>query len=512
MSRSTRFLSGVGVGYLNQAVVMLLGLWLTPLYLRHAGAHDYGLWLSGMQLVGYLLLLDTGITMLLPREVAFALGRSGGRTDTGEIARLLGQLGRIVLWQTPLVGLAALILWTLLPPHWSALKSPLAVVFAVFTALYPLRLLNASLFGLQEMAFQGWLQISSWIVNAAVSVAGLLAGWGLLALTAGWLAGHLVTSLGCLWRVASRYPHLIPRSLPELPRTDLKRFLSQGLWISVAQVAQLFLAGTDLLIIGGVLGPEAAVAYSCTAKLVSVLSNQPQILMQSAAPAMCELRAAGETARLRAATSGLALAMMSLAGLVACVVLAGNELFVRIWVGPGNFGGRLLESLLGAAMMFRLWNVVHVYTLFCHGMERRVSVTTLMDGAVTVASMYLFTRWVGLAGGPLGSLAGVCLVSLPRNARLLARVTGVPYRANFTGLGAWLWRFALCAAGAWLAHSWAAGSHPLAQAALAAAVCAVYAALLAPLFLKGPLAAYTVPRVNAVWARLTGRPPIPYAS
>src|SRR5258708_27145169 len=78
ISRSRRFVDGLVLGYAYQALVMVAGLWLTPFLLSHLGQHDYGLWLTALQMVTYLTLADFGMIALLPRTVAYSTGRSGG--------------------------------------------------------------------------------------------------------------------------------------------------------------------------------------------------------------------------------------------------------------------------------------------------------------------------------------------------------------------------------------------------------------------------------------------------
>src|SRR2546429_481923 len=73
MSRTTRFLSGVGFGYAGQALVMVTALWLTPFYLGRIGQHDYGLWLMGGQIIAYVLLLDLGVVQIVVWAVTTAL-------------------------------------------------------------------------------------------------------------------------------------------------------------------------------------------------------------------------------------------------------------------------------------------------------------------------------------------------------------------------------------------------------------------------------------------------------
>ena len=83
MTRATRVFGGVGLGQVHLVLATLVGLWLTPVLLARVGAEQYGLWLVGLQLLGYLYLLDLGVVGLLPRETAYA----SGRVLTGEARR-----------------------------------------------------------------------------------------------------------------------------------------------------------------------------------------------------------------------------------------------------------------------------------------------------------------------------------------------------------------------------------------------------------------------------------------
>ena len=221
--------------------------------------------------------------------------------------------------------------------------------------------------------------------------------------------------------------------------------MTRSIWVSVSQIAQVLLNGTDVMIVGALLGPAAVVPYACTGKLVSVLANQPQAILQSAAPALSELRTTNDRGRLFQVSSALAQATLAVSGLVACVVLAVNAGFVRWWVGPEQFGGLTLTLLLLAAMIIRHFNTTNVYALFCFGHERRLALTGLADGVATLALSALLVRSFGLAGAPLGAIAGVVLVSAPLNLAALSRETGVSRGHIIATLGPWLWRFAVVA-------------------------------------------------------------------
>src|SRR5207253_1742331 len=128
--RSGRFTGGLGFTYVNQLMVMLAGLWITPLLLRWFGQHDYGLWILGSQILTYLALLDFGVIALLPREVGYLTGRYDAASRPAQLSRLLGETARLIFRQIPVVSAIAVALWFCIPPEWEALRRPFAWTLA----------------------------------------------------------------------------------------------------------------------------------------------------------------------------------------------------------------------------------------------------------------------------------------------------------------------------------------------------------------------------------------------
>ena len=90
MSRARRILGGTSIAYAHQAIIVVVGLWLTPFLLRRLGQQQLGLWLVAGQVLGYLALMDLGVIAMLPREVAFACGQS----ETSSSVLIGGLIGR----------------------------------------------------------------------------------------------------------------------------------------------------------------------------------------------------------------------------------------------------------------------------------------------------------------------------------------------------------------------------------------------------------------------------------
>jgi O-antigen/teichoic acid export membrane protein len=493
MTRTRRFIGGAGVGYVYQAVVAVAGLWLTPFLLRRLGQQEYGLWLTGAQVLAYLALLDLGVVALLPRETAYAAAERPGDPAATELPALVGRIAHLVLWQMPVVAVVAFAVWYEVPTEWAPLRQPLGLVLTAFVLTFPLRIFQGVLLGLQDLTFLSTLQLVCWTGGTLLTVALVVSGWGLQALAAGGVLIQFVPLAACWWRLQARFPGALPRGLPGWNWPQSLPHVRRAGWMSLQKLAHLMINGADVLIVAKVFGPAAVVPYGCTQKLIAVLANQPQLLTETALPAMSELKVGATREKRLTVSSALVLAMLLSSGAVFSVILAVNRTFVTWWVGPSQYAGATLSVALLLTMVMRHWNTALAYSLLSFGYERRLSLTTLVDAVVSVAAALVFVQIVGLAGVPIGLLTGVLLVSLPANLSALATESGVSVLALLGGLKAWAIRIAIVAA-------FAAGTSLLSFAPtvtslvfITAGVGVAYVLVAGPLAIRPPLEVYVRP-------------------
>ena len=261
----------------------------------------------------------------------------------------------------------------------------------------------------------------------------------------------------------------------------------------------MLLAGTDLVIIGHALGPAAIVPFAVTGKLIAVLANQPAMVMQSAQPALSEMRAnAGEKHRLLSVTTALAQLMLLISGGVFLIVIATNEGFVSWWVGPSQYAGFAVTASLLVSMMLRHWNTTTIFALFAFGHERRIALTALADGVLTVALSIVLVGTLGSLGAVLASIIGVCVASLPSNLRALAASTSSSVGASVAPLMPWLVRFVCLSVATVLAlHSRDLNSFAR-LAAVTIVVSTLYVAVMLPIARRAPLGDYVSPLLRRV--------------
>ena len=502
MSRTKRFVSSALLGYAFQAAALVTGLWMAPFLLGKLGQHDYGLWLVGLQILTYLMLLDFGIVAVLPREVAY----STGRAEPEALARVVGETARVVVYQMPIVALAATALWLLMPPAWQPWRGPIGVTLAVFVALFPLRIFAAVLQGLQDLVYLGAVNIAAWALGIAVAVLLVFQGFGLYGLALNWTVTQTVIAAACAYRVRKRFPEALPSRLPPMNSVTLRNYLGRGFWVSLSNFAQPLLSGSDTLIVGKLLGAAAVVPYNSTGKLITVLGNQPQLLMLSAIPGLSELRTSATKSHIYHTTTALTLAVLLLTGGLACVTITVNEGFVVWWLGQAQYMGLLLTVLFSVSLVLRHWNLAVQCCTFCFGEERRITLTVFADGIVTCAASIALIWLLGPVGGPVGSLCGVCLRSLPSNLLSLVRNAEVSPAQLIKPLWPWFWRFTMLATAATLIAQLFPSRTILETGTRGATAMLVYTSLMWPVAFRSPLGGYLAVLRSGLQKRVLNSP------
>jgi O-antigen/teichoic acid export membrane protein len=243
------------------------------------------------------------------------------------------------------------------------------------------------------------------------------------------------------------------------------------------------------------------VPYTLTRKLVDMLANQPQLIMQTALPGLSEIKARGDSAQITRVSTALTHAMLFTSGAFAVLILLVNRGFVTWWIGGSHYGGLILTTFLVISMLLRHWNATAIYTIFCFGHERRISMTTLLDGVVTVIGSIFLVRAFGAVGLVLASCLGVCLVSLPGNLAILRRDIGGSLMPLLDSLRGWVWRFGLLAT---LSTAVALKWTPMSVTTIAAAAfvaCVSYVAIMLPFVRSSPLRVHLVQQFAWILAR-----------
>jgi O-antigen/teichoic acid export membrane protein len=493
MSRTARASIASAFSYVQVGLTLIAGLWLVPFTLRHVGAQAYGQWLASGELLAYAGLAELGLLVMLPWLVAQADGqRDRARlrqlVSTGAAAAALSAVAYVAL---------AIVLWTLLPRllhlppgERASVQGPLLIVAIGGCLSHPLRVFNGVLAGLQDVRFNGAINLTHWLIGFVISVTLLAAGYGLYALAIAAAVPPIVSGILAGVRLATVAPDLM-RDWPRPRGADIRQMFVEGIGPWLGGWGWRLLAASDSLVLAALNRPAEVAALACTTKLAQAMVQFSWIPCDNGLIGLAQLAAENRGQRLRDALVVMLRVYLTLAGAVACVIIAVNPAFVREWVGPDLFAGLTANALIAALAIAMSFGHALAVIPSVLGRRLHIGIAAIVCGVLHLLLAWMLARRFGISG--------VLAAGVLSHGVLFAALVWKPF-AESTGttelsvvsdvLGPWAARMAPMGLLAF-ALQWAVGTPPLgATIAIGAVLGAAVLFYMRPLYIEfGPVRA-----------------------
>jgi O-antigen/teichoic acid export membrane protein len=424
-------LSNVG----GTMVGLAVGFVTMPLLVHHLGPAEFGLWVLASSLVGYLGVLDLGLSPTLVNAAAALLARDepAARERLSETAStifttyaVLGALGGTAL---VLVGLMAGALFQVPPDDLTTFRLVLLVVGLQTALNLPMSVWNGLLSGLQAFHVTNAIGVVTTLVRGGLTVALVLAGQGLVTIVGASFAATLGAWAASCWCAHRRIPGLRVR-LGGFRRErlgEIGRFsFAMVVWtISGASLHQL-----DRVLIGAMLPVAALTTYEVGGRLSMYSRSLLYSWLAVVMPATSTLVARGERGRVRALfLRGTRYVLATYGGVAVGLIGLGGP-FVRLWMGEEFDESYAIMCLLVVGNLWLSQNVVaHV---MLPGMRELRVFTRFMGVYAVVAAVCAVTGIV--AGGIVGLAAGVATAMLVMEVAFLVVVVRRRFDVTFPHL------------------------------------------------------------------------------
>jgi len=420
MSRSTRAASGFVTGALQYVAQIVLQGLLAPVVLRLAGRETLGAYAVLVQTLAYLALVDFGLSFSLERYLAQATALDdGGKRfrhlfTTARTFFLLTNaafavlvlvasfhVGHIFHFSPVIEGQARHALWII--AAWAVVRTPLVGY-------------NIAMIATQDIAAANIFASIVGISRALVSLVAIASGFGLVGLM---LAGSVAEGIGTLIyrrRFRRHNPHRIPGW--GLPQPGLLReMLTFGGFVFIANIGGMLAFNSGNVLVGYMFGATTASVFYTT-QMPTVMGNNITLrLGDSAAPAVNEVYGRGDRDRLKSIYTRVYRWNVLLSSLLALGVLLFNHDLVNCWVGPRQYGGRLMTVCLAAFVMVIALEHVNVLFAFTFGWVKALSTLAVIQAVANVAMAFFFGHRFGMGGVTLA----VVVALIPKTLYLFRR-------------------------------------------------------------------------------------------
>jgi O-antigen/teichoic acid export membrane protein len=319
--------------WVDQAALIVTGIFLLPLYLNILGIKMYGLWLSSGGIIAWISMIT--ISPIVSQRVAFHYGNKDLTLATSYywssyIVNLLTSLIVVVLsWvlSTHLVNFFEV-------PLESAQELRGAFLIAVAALLIQLMTGSAGAFinSIQRPLIILWMRPFAAIAHVLTTYLLLVSGYGLYCIPLGLVVRNLLIGLwACAF--ASYYALKINRSL--IIKYDT---ICDILVNSPATVFGYLGRGAagrlQYTLLGGFLGPEIVAIYDAATKLMQFIQTIISRFIGAILPSFAHLYGTQETTRIN--TIFQRVFLLVFCGAAAGIIFYGifNNSLVAIWIGP----------------------------------------------------------------------------------------------------------------------------------------------------------------------------------
>lgn len=323
--------------FAGTGIAIIVGFFLMPFIVHRIGLTAFGIWVLVNSLVGYMGILDVGLTPTLVKKSAEYLAT--GKRDL--LNKTVSTIFALYFLSGAIIGVAILIMSFFLPHIFNVspeeiptFKIVLWIVGLQAVVGFPMSIWRGLLGGLQEFHVINSIAVASNLMRAVATVILLVSGFGLISLILlgfglsvfGWLAG--------MFWVKHKIPDLSIKIFPlELKNMkDLVRF-SGAMFIS--GIAGKTIDGADRIIIGLFLPVASITIYEVGARISSytrtILYNIQSVII----PAASALNTKDNIVTLQKLyLNGTKYLLMVFGTVVAALLLFGKE-FIHLWMGQG---------------------------------------------------------------------------------------------------------------------------------------------------------------------------------
>jgi O-antigen/teichoic acid export membrane protein len=403
----------VSTRYLAITVEALLGFVVLPYNVAHLGTSAYGLWMLTGSITAYFSVLDLGYSGALVKFVA----QYRARRDYQSLNEILSTIFCIFASFSAVIYLIAVFIalnigrfFHLDPEQVRVGRDVLLITGVTLATGTCFAVFGAVINGFQRYDLNNVVGTISSVVTAAVNVAVLAAGYGLVELVAATTVVRLLT-YGVYRANAYRvFPDLHIR-ISSFRRKRLREVTGFSIYILLIDWANKLNYSVDAIVIGVFLSTSAVAIWTVGQRLAEVTQRLTNQLNDVLFPTVVDHDSAARLDRLQAIfIQGTRLSLATVVPMGGGLILMADWL-VRAWVGPGFSGSVIVLQLLALTVIVRVGNATAGTLLKGAGEHRLVAFTNVGAAIVNLALSIAIVKPLGLPGVALGTLVPVCIAS-----------------------------------------------------------------------------------------------------
>lgn len=446
----------VSTRYVTIFVDAGIGLLLLPFNISHLGPAAYGLWALTTSVTWFFNVLDLGYGGAVVKFIAqYRAWRD--RRAINEILSTIGVVfaGLGVLCFLVTLAIASRIdaMFNIEPEQAATARYVLLIVGGYLSVRFVFAIFGSVVYAFQRYYLNNGVSIGVSLTVAAVNVAVLSAGYGLVELVAATSAVRVLSLTLFAWNAYRVFPGLHVR--PSLfRRARLREVTGFSIYMLVLDWSAKLNYSSDTLIIGAMLNTTAVAVWTVAQRLSQAAQQLTGQLNDALFPIVVDSDAGQRRDRLQMVLiQGSKLSLALAAPLCVGLIMLAEPLIHR-WVGPDFSGSILPTQILVAVVLVRVSTASANLILKGAGQHKLLAVTNATTAVVNIVLSIALAWPLGLLGIALGTFIPVTTAALFVLYPAACRRVGLPLRRPLTqAIWPALWPAVIMAGVLWLGRA-----------------------------------------------------------
>ena len=404
---------------MNTGIVIIQGLLLIPLYLHFIGVHNYGLWLASGGMLGFLGLVNLGISSLMIQRIARAYAQQnlpfvGAYFINGAFIYLCISLLYIT------IGWFASIWLPLVLKVTGEDAELLRHCFQIAVVAMAIGVFNECLRSFSQAILRPMIPMISMVVGRIIGICVtiwmLFNDFGLWSIPVGTLVSesvifvlNMVHVLGLYWKLEFRM---------NLNRTIITEYMKTSPVLLLARVGDTLSKQSDPLLITMLLSPELTTAYMVVRRAADMVFQLFGVIVGSTMGAFSHLAGSGDIDKTSSVARKLLIFSFSVSVIGFATYAGSNQAFVSLWVSDALVLDQNIIIFIALGFLARSFRGMLWQMLYGLGDFSYPSIIIFLEGIARISMVLWLLSVLGLIGVPI-AFTLTCLVSIvPLGLRL----------------------------------------------------------------------------------------------
>jgi O-antigen/teichoic acid export membrane protein len=413
MSRRKASVINLLFNYGNVVFLIINGLLLVPLYLKHFSVSTYGSFLASGNIISMIGLLDGGMSYVLTQKLSYSYNRQ----EFTEFNKIVTSGLIITISLSVLILLFSLSISPFISDIVNADKSEyfnikicflLSAISACLGIFY--NNLSSVFQATLQVKYTGFSNIISIVIGLLSTLLGLYSNFGIVSIPLGFLIKSLVSFLLLIFFFIKIFYNEKSFSI-NIDKNNLFILVKTSLPMFGGTMAKSIINNSQLLIINVFTGPANAAIYFITIRIFQICDSFLAPIGSAIYSSISQIKSMGDYQNTKTIIvsifevfSGISIILLSTSYLL-------NGSFINLLLGQGKYGGDFLSLILAISMFFYTrFNFISV-NLFAIGTFGETTMFDVLGSVFKLCLILIFIKTIGIIIIPTAEILCSVLIS-----------------------------------------------------------------------------------------------------